>query len=347
MILEYAEKQYKGDQHVGETPVQVADDIVTHGNRAVELIESMEPGTKNTAELKRLLNDIYIHQALAKHYSAKVKAAIHVLSYKYSQNISSLKSAIPDLEASVAAYEALTALTQNSYLYANSMQTKQRKIPMRGVDATFKHWTEMLPVFEAELRNFKGAIDSLEQNPGVRDAQKNQLVSATVILPKDIKQTSLKKGAKPYNDQELVITHLPEELEGLQMVQVNSEKQKLSGTSLPFESSKPVKVLVGYYNSVDKVFAPKPILEIDATANDYGQADAKIRNALRVQYMPMLDIHTYTFPAGSHVLKLPKGEAIVLGFVDDKELQQPYNADIDNQGDDLDDLFGYYQQTKL
>jgi hypothetical protein len=28
------------------------------------------------------------------------------------------------------------------------MQTKQRKIPMRGVDATFIHWKEMLPFFK-------------------------------------------------------------------------------------------------------------------------------------------------------------------------------------------------------
>src|SRR5690606_7091611 len=148
MIMEYAEKEYKGEPHVGETPTQVAAEIVAHGRRAVDLVESMGKATRNTDELRRVLNDVYIHSALAAHYSAKVKAAIQVLSYKYTRNVEALKSAVPDLEESLEAYSTLVDLTKDSYLYANSMQTKQRKIPMRGVDATYKHWEEMLPVFE-------------------------------------------------------------------------------------------------------------------------------------------------------------------------------------------------------
>ena len=119
------------------------------------------------------------------------------------------------------------------------------------------------------------------------------------------------------------------------------------GTQLRFKTQKPVKILVGYFNSNDKVFATKPVLEIDASANDFGQAEAKVRNAVRVQYMPMVDIHTYSFPAGQNELKIPKGEALILGIVDDHELSNSYNADVDNQGDDLDDLFGYFKGTKL
>ena len=43
------------------------------------------------------------------------------------------------------------------------MQTQQRKIPMRGVDGTYKHWKEMLPVFETELNTFQNKIDSLKR----------------------------------------------------------------------------------------------------------------------------------------------------------------------------------------
>ncbi|WP_437919094.1 alpha-d-galacturonidase [Sphingobacterium sp. LRF_L2] len=347
MIVDYAEKEAKGENHVGETPLQVANEIVAHGDRAVELIASIGQGTKNKAELKRVLQDIYMHQALAEHYSTKVKAALQVLTYKYTRDIADLRAAIPNLEASVKAYQVLADLTKDTYRYANSMQTKQRKIPMRGVDATFKHWTELLPVYEAELTNFKKAIDSLSMLSKPVEKENKKMQSAAVRLSADATFVVLKKGAKLYKDQELVVTHLPETLEGLQAVQVNSERQKIEGTSLQFNSNQPVKVLVGYFNSEDKVFAPKPVLEIDASANDYGQADAKVRNALRIQYMPMLDIHTYSFAAGDQTLKLPKGEAVILGFVSDQELSNPYNADVDNQGDDLDDLFGYYGETKL
>ncbi len=348
MIIDYAEKQFKGDQHVGETPMRVADEIVVHANKAVQAIQGIQQSApKNQEEFQRLINDVYIHQALAEHYSFKVKAAIQLLQYKYTEDVESLRKALPDFEKSVDAYKKLTALTKDSYLYANSMQTKQRKIPMRGVDATFKHWTEMLPVFETELHNFQQAIDSIASAAGQPKQERMFLNEKEVAVKADVQYAVLKKGAKLHLDQELVVTHLANELEGMKAVMINSEDQKLNGTTLEFESNQAVKVLVGYFNNTDKVFAPKPVLEIDATANDYGQAEAKIRNALRIQYMPMLDIHTYSFPKGKNELKIPKGEALILGFIADDELQHAYNADVDNQGDDMDDLFGYYEETKL
>lgn len=348
MIIEYAEKEFNGEAHIGETPMRVANEIVKHADKAVQAIAGLQQAAqKNKAEFERLIQDVYIHQALAAHYSAKVKAAIQVLEYKYTRDVASLHKAIPDLQESVEAYRTLTNLTADAYLYANSMQTKQRKIPMRGVDATYKHWTEMLPVFEQELLNFRRAIDSIASSNGKAVRERESLQEKEVSVQGDFKYSILKKGAKLHLDQDLVVTHLANELEGLKVVMIDSEQQKLHGTTLAFENSQAVKVLVGYFNNTDKVFAPKPVLEIDASANDYGQAEAKIRNALRIQYMPMLDIHTYSFPKGKNILKLPKGEALILGFVADEELQHAYNADVDNQGDDMDDLFGYYEETKL
>lgn len=347
MIIDYAEKDFKGLPHHGETPMQVAEEIMEHANKAVNAISSVGKPTKNKLDFERLLNDIHIHQALAQHYSHKVKAAITLLGYKYKKDPLILAQAIPDFESSVEAYRTLTNLTQDTYLYANSMQTKQRKIPMRGVDATFKHWKEMLPVFEQELANFKKSLDSLKQNTATTNVAQKKYTAATVKFSAPVEYAEMKKGSKLYVDQELVITHLPKELEGLNGIRTNSEEQKLNGTHLVFENEKPVKFLVGYFNSDDKVFAPKPILEIDASANNHGQAEAKIRNAVRLQYMPILDVHTYSFAKGKNELKIPKGEALILGIIIDEELLTPYNADIDNQGDDLDDLFGYYMDTKL
>src|SRR5690606_28082480 len=234
-----------------------------------------------------------------------------------------------------------------TYLYANSMQTKQRKIPMRGIDGEFKHWKELLPVFEKELSNLKESIDSLENSASVTPVERDKFASTLINVDTPVSNVELKKGAKIFTNQELVITHFPQELEGLKAIQTNSELQKLEGTFLRFQNDKPIKILVGYFNSEDKVFAPKPVLEIDASANNHGQAEAKIRNVVRIQYMPMIDIHTYSFPVGKNELKIPKGECIIVGIIDDKYLQTTYNADIDNQGDELDDLFGYFNDTKL
>ncbi|UQA74995.1 hypothetical protein K2F45_24995 [Sphingobacterium siyangense] len=347
MIVDYVEKDDRHETHVGETPVQVAKEIVQHGERALTLISGLGKPTKNVAEFNRWLQDIRIHHLLANHYSCKVKAAIQLLQYKYTHELNALRKALPDLEKSVLEYRKLTEITNESYLYANSMQTKQRKIPMRGADATFIHWNEMLPVFETELNNFKHAIDSLSTRTGISAPSKEKLKSQQITFEDRQQLLPLKKGAKLYADQELVVTHMANELEGLQALQIDAEKQKLQGTQLRFKNERAVKILVGYYNSTDKVFAPKPVLEIDASANDFGQAETKVRNAIRIQYMPMVDIHTYSFPPGTNELKIPKGEVLILGIVDDKELQNPYNADVDNQGDDLDDLFGYYRGTKL
>src|SRR5690606_40168785 len=100
MIIEYAEKEYKGEPHVGETPAQVAAEIVAHGRRAVGLVESMGKATRNTDELRRVLNDVYIHSAFAAHYSAKAKAATQVLSYRYRRNDDPLNTAVPNPEES-------------------------------------------------------------------------------------------------------------------------------------------------------------------------------------------------------------------------------------------------------
>ena len=347
MIIDYAEKKFKGEEHIGETPIQIADEIVEHAHRAVELLSKLGKPTRNIDEFNRNLNDIYIHQALAYHYSHKVKSAIQVLEYKYSRDVASLEYALPDLKKSVQYYKLLSELTKDSYLYANSMQTKQRKIPMRGVDATFKHWTEMLPVFEAEYENFKNSIDDLKKGSASVNETPDPYREETVQFEGQVELVPLKKGAKIYADQDLVVTHYDERLDGISAIKINSQDQKVNGTTLKFSASKPVKFLVGYFNSEDKVFAPKPVLEIDATANDYGQAEASIRNAFRVQYMPMVDIHAYTFPAGENVLKLPKGEAMILGIISEDELKYPYDADVDNQGNDLDELFGLYNDTKL
>lgn len=347
MIVDFVEKENRHEAHRGETPFQVAQEIVQHRNKAVDLIRTLGKRTKHTAEFNRWLTDIRIHQLLADHYSFKVKAAIQLLHYKYTPDIHILRQALPDLERSVEAYRKLTDMTSSSYLYANSMQTKQRKIPMRGADATFIHWKEMLPVFETELNNFKHALDSLAARSPAVSAAKVALRPQQITLLGGEQLVSLKKGAKLYADQELVVTHLANEFEGLQAIQIDAGKQKLQGTHLRFKSEKPMKILVGYFNSTDKVFAPKPVLEIDASANDFGQAEAKVRNAIRIQYMPIVDIHTYSFPAGQNELKIPKGEALILGIVDDQALSNPYNADVDNQGDDLDDLFGYFNGIKL
>ncbi|OQC04470.1 MAG: hypothetical protein BWX77_00107 [Bacteroidetes bacterium ADurb.Bin090] len=59
---------------------------------------------------------------------------------------------------------------------------------------------------------------------------------------------------------------------------------------------------------------PAPRLETDASANQYGQADIKIANAMEIENLPAVNVHQYRFEAGEHNLNLGKGLCLVLGF---------------------------------
>ena len=57
-------------------------------------------------------------------------------------------------------------------------------------------------------------------------------------------------------------------------------------------------------------------LEIDATGNEYGQAEPILTNAISIVQMPKVNIHQYTLPAGRQTLRLPKGIIMVAGFTE-------------------------------
>jgi hypothetical protein len=274
-----------------------------------------------------------------------VQAAVQLLKYKYSGNIADLELAVPMLEKSVSDYKELAAFTADTYLYANSMQTQQRKIPMRGVNATFKHWTEMVPVFETELKTFKYKIDSL------KNASSSILKERKSFQQVDVKLNHvpviLNEGAVIFNDTSLRIKQLAAELKGLNAIQFSMQQQLSQPTEVNFYSAKPVKILVGYFKTqraaftTDTVFAKAPELETNASADDYGQAEIKISNAIAIEGMPPVNIHTYSFKAGTHTLKLPKGVCLVLGFVDGTQVIPVYDAMLmsDAKNKNLDWLF--------
>lgn len=348
MIIDYAEKEWKGEKHLGETPMQIAEEIVVHGKKAVAAIEKVAPFvTKNKEEFNRIKNDMYIHLAMAQHYSDKVKAAIQVLRFKYSNHVSDLEKALPLLENSVSHYKNLTSLTEDTYLYANSMQTKQRKIPMRGVDKTFIHWKEVLPVFETELANFKHSIDSLKNTKNAKVATVKAYANANVKLLGDYKTYVAQQNAKPFLDTDQKISDLAPELKGLKGIAFNASAQQNNGTKIEFSNTKAVTVLVGFFTERSTIYSPAPVLEIDASANDYGQAESKISKAVILKEMPNVNVHAYTFPAGKNTLTLAKGKALVLGFVDGNQNIKIYDAALDGSSKDIDWLFGWYAPTEV
>ena len=332
MLSEYAAKEWNHQPHIGETPVKVVNDIIKEGKNSVEAIDKAENGvTANTAEFKRIKNDMYCYNAMANSYAHKVNAALLVLRYKYSNNVNDLQKALSELQISLDYYKQLVGLTKDAYLYANSMQTKQRKIPVGGNDGKNKTWIELLPYYQRELNNFKKNIDSLKSpQAAAKQTQKIQLVDASVTLNADTYKLSA--GNRVYTDSAGIIKNVAPEIAGLQGIKVSESQQVANGTILNFSNTKPVKVLVGYFASKAPHYLQEPQLENDASANDYGQADIKIANAMQIEGLPPVNIHTYTFKAGSNTLSLGKGACLILGFVDDTAVIPVYDAGLSNEG---------------
>ncbi len=336
VLLDYAEKEWKGEKHVGETPPQVIQDVVERGAAAVAAIdEASSFVTENEAEFARLKNDIYCYNAFANFFAEKVKAAMLVLRFRYSKNPADLDKALPFLEKSLEYYRKLVDLTKDTYLYANSMQTQQRRIPVSGAGGKNKTWAELLPQYQTELDNFKHNLEMLKSGHQEDDIRKNETLkpAKVTLLNKGVTWYPLQKGQKVYGDREFIIEDVAPELKDLKGVRLNEKTQEKEGTVLQFKNEKPVKVLVGYFNTNSSSALSPPTLETNANANDRGQADMKIANAMLIRGLYPVNIYTYDYEAGQNELRLGKGRVLILGFIDGNENIRIHDAGITDSKD--------------
>lgn len=330
ILIEYAEKEWKKEPHTGETPPQIINEVVQHGKKAVEAIDQAELSVKsNKEEFSRLKNDIHCYEALANFFSEKVNAAMLVLRYNYSKDLTDLDKAVVYLEKSLGYYETLVNLTRDSYWYANSMQTKQRRIPAGGNDGKNKTWAELFPQYQAEFVTFRKNIQLLKSaKPGTKILKASEpFVPVKVqLLDNGLSLVPVEKDQKVFSDKDLVIKDFAPELKNLSLVRFSMGNQRDEATTVHFKNDKPVNVLVGYFATDNRDFMSAPSLETNAHANDRGQAEIKIANALDIQDMPPVNLCTYYFEAGENTLELGKGIGLVTGFVDASQKIITYDA---------------------
>ena len=316
-LIEYVEKEWKGEQHVGELPLDIVNQCVEHQHKAVEelnAIVDVKP-QRHADEYERFRNDIICYSLFAQSFRDKVLAAQQVLNYKWSKDLKYLDAAVPLLEKSVYAWNLLAQWADSIYLYANSMQTAQRRIPIGGDGGKMKTWGELAVVYQQEFDAFKENIEKLKHPVAQSDVK---------ILPANNAKVSyqgstviLEKGAILFeNRPDTPVDSVAPELVGLQALVLNRDTTRIVGTSIEYESDKPVKLLVGLFKDDDRKFAKAPKLEIDATGNEYGQAEPVLTNAISIVQMPKVNIHQYSLPAGRNTIRLPKGILMVAGFTD-------------------------------
>lgn len=317
-LIEWAEKEWKNLPHQGELPLDIIQQTVDHAERAVNGIESAKVNT-NTAEFNRLKNDVYCYREFAYFFNYKVKAAKQVLDYQYGKDLESLEKVIPLLEQSLKHWTKLVALTKDHYLYANSMQTAQRRIPIGGDNGKNKTWEEMLVHYQKELDNFKVNLNLLKQKEnGHTHLTPSEVKSAQVKIVGSSDQKELITGESIYMGRESVIEAFAPELAKLKRVVMDDQTQMNEGSRIEFECKDTVYLWVGFFRDDQSKFAKAPTLETDAAANNRGQADPILLNAIRIKGLPMVNIHAYEFEPGKHSLQLPKGMCIVNGFTSNK-----------------------------
>ena len=318
ILIDYAEKEHNGEAHQGETPPQLIEEVVKHGASAAEAIDRAAPLVKaNQEEFKRLQNDVHSYNAFAQFFAEKVKAAMEVLKFKYSNDVADLERAVPHLEKSVEYYRLLTELTKDTYHYANSMQTSMRRIPIGGDDGKNKHWSELLPHYERELASLKRNISLIKNSKDGKMPQKqvDPWEVASVDWKLDAKQFGVKVDQKVFTDDSGKIIQMADELKHLKGLMLSSEKLDDEGITLKFSSEKPVKLVLGYFNTGDKHYLTPPTLETNAMGNMRGEAEVQLANAMEIEGLPPVNIHTYDYEAGDHELVLEDGKVLILGAI--------------------------------
>jgi len=321
-LIEYVEKEHKGEQHVGELPLDIVMQCVTHGELASAAIKGIVTmPTRHQEEFKRLMTDIECYRLFAHAFYYKVLAAQQVLNYKWTKDIYWLDRALPLLQMSVTTWKQLARITDLTYLYANSMQTAQRRIPVGGDGGKMKTWSELSTVYQAELDAFSRNIQCLKHPTAPSDVKIQPALPANVPYiavsqqSKPLTTVALKKGAILFeNRPDTPVDSVAPELAGLQALVLNRDTTRIVGTTIDYESATPVKLLVGLFKDDDPKWAKAPRLETDATGNEYGQAEPLLTNAISIVQMPKVNIHAYNLPAGRHTLRLPKGILMVAGL---------------------------------
>jgi hypothetical protein len=323
---EYAEREWKHEPHEGETPSQIISEVLDFSKKAVDEIDAAEPGvTKNRDEFERLKNDVHCIREMSQCYADKANAALLVLRYNYSHDVGDMEKAATFLASSLDHFKALTALTKDTYNYANSMQTSQRKIPAPGGSGgkpANYHWTQLVDRYERELTDFRANVAKLKEHeaftaPAVEAQVKPLPKAAITLLTKDAETFEVKAGAKVFTDRSMTIQSVAPELVGQTGVRFSYDVTA-GGKYEPiaFETTEPVQILVGYFRSNEKQYLQVPTLETDALAAEHGGGETLIENAATIPSLPAVDVHALKYDAGRHTLDVRgNGAFVVLGVV--------------------------------
>jgi hypothetical protein len=174
---EFVRKERNKEPHVGETPESIIHDTCEFATRAQGDLAAVESQvTRNRDEFKRLFNDTGCLVDLAIFYATKVRAAEAVLGDGVAGTGPDRRTAEEWMQMSVEIFKRLSGRTEDSYHFANSMQTSHRKIPfvgaVNGVGTNY-HWSQVLPLYQKELNDFRATVAKIKMGEHINLVETN------------------------------------------------------------------------------------------------------------------------------------------------------------------------------
>lgn len=324
-LQDYVEKDLAGKPHLGETPPQIVRDVLDYSQRAVAAIQAAGPlVTKNQAEFARLATDVACIRAMSQNYGTKADAALHVLRYDHTHDVAEMEQARAALAESLGYFRTLEQLTRDSYWFANSMQTAQRRIPvvggMDGKPANY-HWSQLLPLYEKELVDFEAKLTALKTGgkAAMAAAMLTTMKGAPFkILTQNAESYTVKVGNPVFTDRrKWEISSAATELDGLKGIRFSHAAAKDGKLGpIEFSTDAPVRVLIGYVRANSSEWRKPPQGETDALAAELGGTEPLLLDAVQISGLAKVDVYELSFGPGRHQLD-PRGTGsyLVLGVV--------------------------------
>jgi hypothetical protein len=345
----FMEREGRGEAHIGETPVDIADNVDAHAVRAEEAVRRARAHvTKNVEEFGRIATDVEAIGLMTRAYTFKVRAAIEILRYKQRADGQFLKypelleKAVPLFQESLVNYRALAKLTSETYLYANSMQTPQRKVPFPNGEK-FAHWRECLPAYEQEFRSFTDNVQALRSGvlpaQAVDEAVERYEEADFSLLSPYAETYTLCKQSRLFIDGNVTASAVAEELDGLTGIRFSREQAAKEGVAIDIELKEHAAILVGYFNSADSEYLQVPSLEENTHADDRGGLSPVLKNGIGVFFYPSVHVHAFRYEPGRHTLLFGRGSYLIAGIVKGNQPMKPRNLDGVSSLQSLDWLF--------
>lgn len=350
---EYVQKELAGEPHYGETPIDMCEEVVYYAKTALDDMKSAaDKITKHQDEYANFVTDLEAIYLMSYSYAKKIEGAVEILKYKYTMDeaykgdLAYLENAQGLMEESLKAYRELAALTDKTYLYACSMQTRQRKIPFTDGDA-FGHWTQCLVEYENEYANFVKHLDEMKQ--GIFPSEESEvpegveaLVSAEFeVLSPGCEKYILEKGNSIFNDGNQIIQSIAPEIKGLTGVRVGLGPCIESGVAVKLELKEDSQVLFGYLNAKGVEWMQVPDLETNTHADDRGGLAVVYANAMKVEGCPEVNVHAFQYEKGVHEIYMGTGGYTIIGVVPKGVVLNARNAGL--SGESLDKLDWLYE----